>query len=255
MSRVFEVLLEPVGFLWLALLIGACVLAGRKRPLVAFFLFLLALVLWLFGASPLPAHLLAAIERPYDRRPQTVVTNADAVVMLGGTHSFTSRGMFGIEWGETSDRMVTALELMRQGHAPALVLGGAKYRLNGEDRPDSELIEDWIRSWKLPAGRVLLLGICVSTRDEAVRVAQLAAREKWKRVILVSSGYHLRRAEATFRKLGIEVIPVGCDFVGLDGSEAEHPWSLVPHLEGLRILRLYLHEQIGWLYYSWKGWV
>jgi uncharacterized SAM-binding protein YcdF (DUF218 family) len=175
--------------------------------------------------------------------------------MLGGTHAFSHRELLHFIVGPTSNRLITALELIRLGKAPNLVLGGSKYKYGGADRPDSELIQIWLKAWRIPAGNVFPLGICRDTRDEAMRVSELVAEHRWRRVLLVTSAGHMHRAEATFRRLGVEVVPVGCDYAGLAWLDGEHRWRLFPTVEGLELLQRWMHEQIGWWIYWWKGWL
>ena len=137
----------------------------------------------------------------------------------------------------------------------SLVLGGSYYKVEGQRRPDAELLTTWARAWKLPLGEVHLLGICANTREEAALTAQLARAQQWRRVILVSSGYHLARAEAVFRKAGLEVLPVGAEFLGLDSLGGEGSFSLIPRGRGFELSSYWIHEQLGWLYYRLKGWV
>ena len=73
-------------------------------------------------------------------------------------------------------------------------------------------------------------------------------------MLVVSTAAHLRRAEATFRKTGLEVHPVGCDFVGLDRLAAKGQWLWVPRLDGFLLVNTWIHEEIGWFYYRLKGW-
>jgi uncharacterized SAM-binding protein YcdF (DUF218 family) len=65
----------------------------------------------------------------------------------------------------------------------------------------------------------------------------------------------MRRAEAVFRKQGIQVTPIACDFqvYGVSGT-AGFP-SPIPSQHRLALLALYLHEIIGWRVYKWRGWV
>ena len=48
------------------------------------------------------------------------------------------------------------------------------------------------------------------TRENVLLAREIAERHRWRRVLLVSSPYHMRRAMLTWRKLapGIEAIPV-----------------------------------------------
>lgn len=249
-----EALLSPLGLVWLFLLVVGIRSLLKAAWGMTFLGLGLAALLWVVGSTPLSWWLLASLEQPYAAIAQSPPT-ADAVVMLGGTHDFTSHGVLRFNMGAGSSRVLTAIELMRTGKAPALVLGGAYYRLNGVKRPDAELLEAWFRTWRLPTGRVYPLGMCTDTRDEAQRTAALAMDRKWKRILVVSSASHLRRAEAVFRKLGLDVVPIGCDFLGMDGLEAGGQWVFVPHPRGFSNLQRWSHEEIGWWWYRLRGWV
>ena len=82
-----------------------------------------------------------------------------------------------------------------------------------------------------------------------------AAAHGWRRVLLVSSGYHLARAEAVFRKAGLDVMPAGAEFLGLDGLDGKGSWMVVPRSRGFDLIGYWAHEQVGWIFYRWKGWV
>lgn len=248
-------LAEPIGLLW-AVLLGLTVWRLWVRRWRAALLPGLGVIfLQAIGGSSLPARLLAQLERPYDPQVLGWPTRADAVVMLGGTHTFSLRSQLHIGVGEAADRILAAVELVRTTHAHALVLGGSQYEFQGVKRPDSELLAEWFRAWRLPTGEVHLLGICANTHDEAIRAVQLARAKHWQRIAVVTSGYHLRRAEALFRKAGLEITPVGAEFLGLDALGGEHEFCLVPRVRGFELMKYWAHEQIGWFYYRWKGWV
>ncbi len=256
LTSLIESLLQPVGFVWFACLAGAIWGLARRRRAFAAFAGSLAVILHLVGATVLPAWLLSRLEAPYDPKTHPLPpAGADAVVMLGGAHGFSARSLVGWNSGEPSDRILAAVELVRQGHAKVLVLGGAAYKRDGVERPDSEIIIRWLTSWQVAAGEVIPLGICRDTRDEAFKTAELARQRGWKRVIVVSSGYHLRRAEGVFRRAGLEVIMVGAEFQGLEHREADAWIQPVPNGENFRLFGYWLHEEIGLVYYRLKGWL
>jgi uncharacterized SAM-binding protein YcdF (DUF218 family) len=253
--QTLEHLLSPIGLIWVVLLWGSGTLWRRRQRLLGMAVFGLAGAWWLVGASPFPAWLLAGLERPYVGRSQSPPA-ADAVVMLGGTHGYTSRGLLPMNFSESADRVTTAVELMRLGRARTLVLGGGYYRYHGVRRPDSELLEVWLRGWKLPVGELVTLGICANTREEATKVGALARARGWQRILLVTTAGHLRRAEGVFRREGLSVIPVGCDFVGTDAmDESRTQWRLVPESQGFVWIQAWLHEELGWWWYRLKGWI
>jgi uncharacterized SAM-binding protein YcdF (DUF218 family) len=249
-----ENLLQPVGLVWLVLVIATGRFLSRGEGRAALWTLLPALWLFLLGSTPLPAWLLARLERPY-LRPVAAIPKTDAVVMLGGTHYYTPHTPLPLNFGDSVDRPLTAIELVRRGHARALVLGGSHYRYRDQARPDAELLKVWFEGWHLPTGELHLLGICANTHDEARRTAALLAAKRWRTPVLrVNTAAHLRRAEATFRRAGVPVYAVGCDFAGSEALEADARWSLVPQSRGLDLFRAWLHEELGWWFYRLRGW-
>ena len=255
MAFSLEDLLQPVGILWLAAILATPALLWRRQFLGSFVALVLAVGVWAVLGSPLPARLLADLERPYAGSPR-IAPVADAVVMLGGTHDYSTRSLLPLNLGDGVDRAVTAVELVRQGKARALILGGGYYEYRGLRRPDAELLARWFQDWRLPTGELVLLGTCTNTRDEAERTARVARERGWRRILLVTTASHLRRAEATFRRVGVDVVPVGCDFFGMDAmDDPSKLYRLTPDARHEAYFRMWLHEVIGWWWYRAKGWL
>jgi hypothetical protein len=68
----------------------------------------------------------------------------------------------------------------------------------------------------------------------------------------VFAAFHLKRAVAVFRKQGVTVVPVGCDF---HDNGKPCTWNLFPSQDRFALWSLYLHEKIGWWVYRWRGWI
>ena len=255
LERFLEPALLPIGFIWLLLVLATGRLLWKRRWQGALFPGTLAGFLTIAGSTPVPARLLASLERPYARADLTNVPVCDAVVMLGCTHNYSPADAFKLDLDSAADRAVMSLELMRQQKGKALLLGGGGREMGGEQRPGAQLLQDWFAAWNLPGAPVFNLGICRNTRDEAKRVQALVKERGWQRVIVVTSGFHMKRAEAIFRKLGVSVVPVACDFQGLSELEMRRPFTPFPIIQRVELMNLYLHEKIGWLVYRWRGWV
>ena len=255
MTQELEAALHPLGLVWLALIYLSLRWLLRREfgPFIA--AATLAAFLYATGSTSLAFYLVTELERPFDPTGKPPPVKADAIVMLGGAHDYASRSPLKIGAVEATDRILAAVELIRQGRAGALVLGGSHYELQGQRRPDSELITQWLQLWRLPTGKVYPLGICLDSHDEAVRTASLAAEHKWRRIILVTSGSHLRRAVATFQKAGLTVEPYGAEFPGLEKMDHGWKWLVVPRPNAFDQFRTWIHEQVGWWYYQYKGWI
>ena len=116
-------------------------------------------------------------------------------------------------------------------------------------------LQKWFSTWGIPAAPVLVLQGANDTHAEAERVLELVKAHKWERIILVTSAFHMRRAEAVFRKTGVSLVAAPCDFRACGVQQDERRWSPVPRLSNVQNLGVYLHEKYGRLLYRLKGWV
>jgi uncharacterized SAM-binding protein YcdF (DUF218 family) len=106
---------------------------------------------------------------------------ADAIVVLGG------------DFGERSTH---AAELFRSGAAPKIIVSGA-----GDCTYNMQVL----RSAGVPASAIEVEGRSMSTRENAEFSIPLLRAEGAKRVIIVTSWYHSRRALHCFRHYAPEM--------------------------------------------------
>lgn len=168
-------------------------------------------VLWASSAM-LAAALGLCLLTPVLRAPLSALTlsqapaPADAVVVLGA----------GVQCGAAAQapasaaRLTRGLELWRAGYAPVLTVSEPSGLLDPPDCPKlSTLQRAQITALYPQAGpRVLTLSRVTTTRDEAARVRALVRSRRWRRVLLVTSPSHSRRAAALFRAYGVPVVSV-----------------------------------------------
>jgi len=252
--RFFTPLLHPIGMVWFACLTGAALFAWRKRKAPALALAAVALLISLM-ASGLSGSLLARLERPYVRESLADVPVCDAVIVLGGGISASGSDPLGFTFTDAGDRIVAAIEVVRQGKAPVLVLGGGYYHSGDDKVSDSSLVRRWIERWGLVTNEIVSLGVTHHTREEAVRVKELAGQRGWKKMILVTSAFHMKRTEAVFRTLGLDVVPVACDFNTVGRPKPKPSFNPFPRPEGLGALDYWVHEQVGMMIYRLRGWI
>ncbi|MCF7708018.1 MAG: YdcF family protein [Verrucomicrobia bacterium] len=201
----------------------------------------------------MPDYLIASLEKGYTREPPTAVGRADVVVVLGGGTWPSRHNVFGFDFKDASDRLITGTELMRQGKAEAFVAGCGFWRDGGRRLSQSPLIRQWIDAWHLFDAPVYNLGTSLDTYEEGRAFEKLADQHGWEEVILVTSAIHMRRAEAVFEKIGFDVECVATDFVSLDVPPSRRPNNPFPTLNGFEKVELYLHEKLGWIAYRLRG--
>ena len=92
-----------------------------------------------------------------------------------------------------------------------------------------------------------------NTRENAVNSTSLLNAMGLKRIILVTSGSHMRRAAAAFIHVGADVIPAPTDI-----EIVPKRWAftrLVPTVQALQYSSRAIKEYVGYAVYWLRGWV
>lgn len=245
-------LVDPAVALWLFLACLGLVGLVRRPRWLGLLLLLFCAGWWLLEVTGTPRRLLASLEEPYRGSARRDGPPADAILVLGGGAGPSAHDFAGLDFGLAADRILTGMDLTRRGQGRVLVLGGSA-TTEPAVAPEAGLYRAWLESWGFDSVPILDLGPCRNTRDEAVRAAELAEEEGWTRLLLVTSASHMRRSEAAFRRVGLTVEPVGCDFMGT--AHLERPPKWVPQAQSLVVLQIWLREVVGYGYYKLRGWV
>jgi uncharacterized SAM-binding protein YcdF (DUF218 family) len=250
-------LVEPLGLIWLGLLVLTLGSWRMRQGRLALLSGVLAVFVYLLGSSPFPGALLGTLERPYTGFDPESVEAGDAVVMLGGGIEASRYEVGSFHLTPAGDRVLMALHLIHLGKAPVLVLGGGGEKVGGQMQVESDLLKAWVAKDGLAGtAEVLSLGLCANTHDEATRVAALTAERGWRRVLLVTSANHMRRASATFATARVPVVPCPCNFLTMvSTSESGLPRPGIPSGVGAEKVTTWIHETVGWYEYRRRGWI
>lgn len=126
---------------------------------------------------------------------------SDALVVLSA--GSTAQGAM-----DTSglERLVSALAEVADHMPAALVVTELPTSTDTDIRRDQQrLIRDFTAHW-FPPLEHYGVGPVASTYDEARKTKELAQQNGWKKITLVTSPMHMRRAAATFRKVGLNIV-------------------------------------------------
>lgn len=184
----------------------------------------------------------------HPRRKLRLALGISALLLVAGGFTFTGVGRFlaredplqkadalFVFAGTLAERPLEAADLYREGYAPWIVVTRATI-----DQATFQLEKRGVRvptQFDLSKDVLLQLGVPPdvlitpafihdNTGEEARTLRELALKHKWRRIILVSSKYHLRRLTlATRRALrgtGVEVIARGSRY---DESVPDRWWT------------------------------
>ena len=254
--RSLIVFLQPLCCVWL-LLGGWVVIACWHRrwrnaavPAVAWF------ILTALTCTPLASLLISSLENTHGRIAISDLSAEDVIVCLGGGAEPSPSEPSGVHLKSSGDRLTTAMALLAQQKAPLLVLSGGGYAdKSGGMLSEADRVVDSMRSLSWTTQPVLSLGICADTRDEALKVAALTKEKGWKRILLVTSAYHMPRAAGSFQKMGLSIVAVPCNYLSTVNRVGALQWLHLPHPEGLSVFDVWLHEILGTWFYRSKDWM
>ena len=191
-----------------------------------FLLFFLAVLLLLYIAR-YPILRLAGSFWVVDDSPE----KSDVIVMLGDDNY-------------TADRASRAAELFKSGLAPRVVASGVYLRPYASAAEFEQ--HDLVARGVPQSAIVVLAQHAGNTREEAGAIAQLLSSRGWKRVILVTSNYHTRRA----RYICERVFPAGTVLSVTAARDSqydpEHWW------DSRQSIKLFFHESVGMPLAIWE---
>ena len=249
-------LIEPLGLLWLALIFLTLLLRRRRQMIPYILCALLTLLITIIGGTDFSSWLLLHLEEPWTKVKLIELPQCDAVVVLGGGAEPSRYDVDGVRMTKTGDRILTGMELMRWGLAPAMVVGGGSARVDDVEKIESDLIRTRIGDWKPPLSwAIVSLGAAADTHDEAQRLEPLAKDRGWKKILLVTSASHMRRAVSVYRAAGFDVVPAPCNFI-VAGNASPPSFRIgIPTWFGFERFSIWLHEIAGWETYRRRGWL
>jgi uncharacterized SAM-binding protein YcdF (DUF218 family) len=113
-------------------------------------------------------------------------------------------------------------------------------------KTEGEVLKEYAIANGVSSDKILVTKDVENTADEALAVKELISPSK--RIILVTSAYHMYRAKRLFEKQGFEVVPYKVDYKTA-GESAITVIDFLPSAENLGMTETGFREIIGRLYY------
>ena len=184
------------------------------------------------------------------RKPINAIDSAYAIVVLSGMLEINEVGdSTYIEWGDP-DRFFGGIALFKAGKAQRLVFTGGKMPWDKAKKTEGEVLKEYAISNGIPSEKIFVTKDVENTADEAVAVKELISPSK--RIILVTSAYHIYRAKKLFEKQGFEVITYKVDYKSSRES-AITVIDFLPSAGNLEMTETGIREIIGRLFYLVKN--
>ena len=193
--------------------------------------------------------LISYLENEYILLDASSAETADAIVVLSGmVRTINGKNGLSYEWGEASDRIFAGIELIKKNKAPIMILTGGKLPWS-VGKPEGEYLRDVAIKYGVPKKNILLTENVENTDQEAKAVAELLKKASPK-IILVTSAFHMPRAQKVFEAVGINIEPFAVDF--LSAADKHTMMNFIPSAKAFDQTSFFIRELIGRLYYNLK---
>ena len=151
-------------------------------------------------------------------------------------------------WGDP-DRIFGGVALFKAGKAQKLVFTGGKMPWDKAKKTEGEVLKEYTISNGISSEKILVTKDVENTADEAVAVKELISPSK--RIILVTSAYHMYRAKRLFEKQGFIVIPYKVDYKASGNNQVTF-MDFLPSAVNLGLTETGIREIIGRIFYTLK---
>ena len=192
---------------------------------------------------------IAYLEKDYQPIEIAEIENVDAIVVLSGMiRVIGDEENLKYEFTESVDRFFAGLDLFNNNKAPILILTRGKMPWS-IGIAEGEYLKELAIKFGISEENIILTDEVQNTDQEAKAVKNLLANDN-SRIILVTSAFHMPRAEKVFKAANINVIPFPVDFQ--NSKSKTTMMDFIPSSGSLSQTSHFVREMIGRLYYTLK---
>lgn len=235
---------------WIVLGVGLA-LFSRKPKVKRYALISSFLLLLLFSNQFIINSILKTWE-PKAPPIEELDTYTIAVVLTGVTHplsDYPDRVFF----GKGADRLLQTVQLYKLGKIRKILISGGSGNIVGRKVYEADQLKKVFLYCGIPEQDLIIENQSRNTRENALFSQKiLDSLGIRKDFLLVTSAFHMRRAEACFHQVGLIPAPFPVDYYYMD-SKYTPDWLLIPSEAALFKWQVLIHEVIGYITYKLLG--
>lgn len=192
-----------------------------------------------------PAIALSDLENDYE-----------IAVVLGGTTDVDREPNDRLFFHKGAGRVTHALNLYHAGKVKKILFTGGNSRLFEDPNRDNSPIYDFYVMCGVAPKDIIIESSSRNTRENAFFVKEMVQQNaKSGKVILITSAFHMRRAEGCFRKVGVDVTGFSTDFYTAKPKDRFGFDGFVPSPNVLSNWGFLIKEWIGYVAYWMAGYI
>ncbi len=187
------------------------------------------------------------------------LTNApyDVGILLGGIGYYDASAKK-IVPRSAADRLIQTVKLYKLGIIKKVfITSGAPGVFIKDLKPEAEFLRDYLIDVGVPAKDIIIENKSRNTHENAIYSYKIFKEKGWlnKRILLITSGFHMRRAVACFHKAGFkhfDTFPVD-QYAGK--LVVDYYMLVTPRAEVLGYWNIFIKEWVGMIMYWLVGYI
>ncbi|OYU97742.1 MAG: hypothetical protein CFE21_05490 [Bacteroidetes bacterium B1(2017)] len=250
LSKVLYALVAPVSIIIILMLIYAF------TRIKSYFYWALGLLI--FFTNPFFAQVIMGW---YEVAPVVIKKDQkyDAIILPGGfVTNYEIEGQLRVNFSDGNDRMMQAIDLFKRGVSKKIIYTAGSDTIFGAFRAEAEMGRLFLLKCGIPDSCIIIETKSINTYQNAAFTQKLLAKidpnYASKKYLLVTAGFHMRRAKACFEKAGIPCDTYSTDLRSIRNKDSVLN-TIIPTYGGLQNWTILLKEWIGMVVYEMKGYV
>ena len=232
-------------------LIGLGLVIIKKLPCIGRWLVLTGfLLLYLLSIRPVSDALIRPLESNFPPfRSRSPLNSANSIVVLtGGTVDLAWLGISPEPSRESLSRLIYGVTLYKQNWGINIVISGGSGDPDKKNIPEADAMKDVAVALGVSAKDILIERGSMNTIESVKALKRFVGEKK---IILVTSAYHMKRAAAMFKKMEMNVVPAPTDY--MSEQKKVSLYSLIPTAKHLLTSSTAFYEYISFIWYKING--
>ena len=210
---------------------------------------LIGVIILILSSLPIVSNkFIAYLEKDYQPIEISEIENVDAIVVLSGMiRVIGDEENLKYEFTDSVDRFFAGLDLFNNNKSPILILTRGKMPWS-IGIAEGEYLKELAIKYGVSEENIILTDEVQNTDQEAKAIKEILTEDA--KIILVTSAFHMPRAEKVFKAANINLIPYPVDFQ--NSKSKTTMMDFIPSAESLFDTSHFFREMIGRLYYNLK---
>jgi uncharacterized SAM-binding protein YcdF (DUF218 family) len=179
--------------------------------------------------------------------------NYDAAIILTGITNRDKSPQDRVYTNKGADRILQPIRLYKEGYVQKIIISGGSGSLSKKETSESSDLKKILLCSGIPDSVIIIEEKSRNTHENALFTKEILKKHpEYKKLLLVTSAFHIRRASGCFEKEGIKADVFSTDFYTTDRSFSLND-LIVPQEYSLYMWQKLFHEVLGYMVYNIVG--